>query len=29
MYKKVYNTESIELFKQILDETKWDEIKSF
>ena len=29
IYKRTYNTESIELFKQKLHETKWDEIMSF
>ena len=29
IYKRTYNTESIELFKQKLRETKWDEIMSF
>ena len=29
IYKITYNIESIELFKQILHETKWDEIMSF
>ena len=29
VYKRTYNTESIELFKQKLHETKWDEIMSF
>ena len=29
IYKRTYNTKSIELFKQKLHETKWDEIMSF
>ena len=29
IYKRTYNTESIELFKQKLHETKWDEIMPF
>ena len=29
IYKRTYNTKSIELFKQKLNETKWDEIMSF
>ena len=29
IYKRTYNTESIELFKQKLHKTKWDEIMSF
>ena len=29
IYKRTYNTESIEVFKQKLHETKWDETMSF
>ena len=29
IYKRRYDTESIELFQQKLHETKWDEIMSF